>query len=160
MNGILAIYFCVLGLFCSPVDSFIDARGGQVTDLYPGATQEVVKDMGTILTAHVGKVGSWFYYVFPGDEIRVWYADGTHKDFLVTEQKWYEADGANVRNVDTGQVLSIAQAYRLDARHLMLWAEAESPEPVIVTASGVVQFDATWGRYVLVAVPAQFKGEK
>lgn len=162
MNALLAIYFCILGLFCSPVASYVGAQGGEITTDPYAFSQQVVDGYGTILAGHLGMSGSWLYYVFPGDEIRVWYQDGTHLDFVVTEQKWYEMLDRNytMRNVDTGQVLTVPQAYDLDARYLTLQTCAESPGPVVLTQSGTVQLDVSWGRYVIVAVPAKYEGER
>lgn len=162
MNGLLAIYFCVLGLFCAPIDSYLGPQGGEVTTEPLGFSQQVVSGYGTILAGHLGQSGSWLYYVWPGDEVRVWYSDGSHQDYVVTAQKWYEMldDDRLMRNVDTGEVFTVAQSYDLDARYLTLQTCAESTEPVVLTKSGTVQFNVDWGRYVLVAEPQRYEGEK
>jgi hypothetical protein len=163
MNGLLAVYFCILGLFCAPIDSYVGAQGGEITTNPEAFSQQVVDGYGTILAGHVGMSGSWLYYVFPGDQVRVWYSDGSHRDFVVTEQKWYEMlnDNKLMRNVDTGQTLTIPEEYALDAKYLSLQTCAESTDPIVLTKSGVAQFDPTWGRYILVAIPApKYEGEK
>lgn len=129
----------MIGLFCVPVVSY----GNVVTKELSGFTQQVVPGYGTIIAAHFGLSGSWFYYVNPDDIVLVVYQDGSRQKFRVEEVKRYQMFDGYMKDLETEEFYTFNQVYDMDSKHLNLQTCIENEEMT----------NPSWGRLFVTGVP-------